>query len=73
MGKTLLDGEGDDLDRNALREGMMGCVQDLHEVPLNDRRADAGRGDEMSISITSRDRVWSSARTQIRRSARCLQ
>lgn len=57
MGKTLLDGEGDDLDRNALRQGMMGCVQDLHEVPLNDRRADAERGDGMSVSITSKDRV----------------
>lgn len=57
VGKTLLDGEGDDLDRNALRQGMMGCVQDLHEVPLNDRRADAERGDGMSVSITSKDRV----------------
>lgn len=41
MGEALTDGKGDDLDCDPLGQWVLAGVEDLHEVALDDGRADA--------------------------------
>lgn len=48
MGETLADGEGNDLDRDPLGRRVLGGVENLQEVALDDGGADAVAAEDES-------------------------